>query len=235
MTGVISVCNWERFQHYKDRDPPWVKLYRDLLTTESWVLGTDTSRLVQVASILLAARYNNKIPYQWALIRKVSSLDCTEQEFTKAINHLVSAGFLELQGVTDNEAETVQPASGVLATCSTEGEAEQRQSIAEQRRPRAPLNGAARASPIPENWEPNETNRQWLLDAGLSSDQQAEVVGEFVRWARNSENRKSNWDLAFSRNPAVKSAVGRAKCGRTSPRRRLTRFEELYGSDDEDD
>src|SRR6201999_2272789 len=53
----ISIKGWDRFQHYTDRDPPWVKLYRDLLTSESWVLGTDTSRLVQVASILLAARY----------------------------------------------------------------------------------------------------------------------------------------------------------------------------------
>jgi hypothetical protein len=54
MTAHFAICNWERFQHYKDRDPPWVKLYRDLLTSESWVLGTDLSRVVQIASTLLA-------------------------------------------------------------------------------------------------------------------------------------------------------------------------------------
>lgn len=109
------MAGWERFQHYKDRDPPWVKLYRDLLTSESWVLGTDTSRLVQVASILLAARYANKIPLRWDLIRKVSSLECTEKQFREAIQHLEATQFVQIQ--RDNES-----ASTALATCTTNSE-----------------------------------------------------------------------------------------------------------------
>jgi len=109
---IIALQGWEKFQHYKDRDPPWVKLYRDLLTTESWVLGTDISRLVQVASILLAARYTNKIPYRWSLLRKVASLDCTEKQFNESINHLAATCFLEVQEITE-------PAITSLATCAT--------------------------------------------------------------------------------------------------------------------
>src|SRR5712671_1241697 len=97
MAEILTVCNWQRFQHYKDRDPPWVKLYRDLLTTESWVLGTDLSRLVQIASILLAARYSNQIPMQWSLLKKVSSLDCSEKQFLQAVRHLETTNFLEIQ------------------------------------------------------------------------------------------------------------------------------------------
>ena len=131
---TISVKGWERFQHYKDRDPPWVKLYRDLLTSESWVLGTDTSRLLQVASILLAARYNNEIPYRWDLVRKVASLECTEKQFNEAVTHLCSSGFLEIHGVTTEEKPVEQSASAVLATCTSEAEAIQ--SREEQRRER---------------------------------------------------------------------------------------------------
>jgi hypothetical protein len=28
---TIRIKNWAQFQHFKDRKPPWVKLYRDLL------------------------------------------------------------------------------------------------------------------------------------------------------------------------------------------------------------
>jgi hypothetical protein len=27
----IRIKNWERFQHFKDRRPPWIKLYRDII------------------------------------------------------------------------------------------------------------------------------------------------------------------------------------------------------------
>lgn len=129
MSVVISVRNWDRYQHYKDRDPPWVKLYRDLLTSESWVLGTDTTRVVQIAITLLAARYSNQIPYRFDLIKKVTSLDCSEASFKKAIEHLGGANFLEIQELTEPEKQLEQLASKTLAKCSSETE----QSRAEQR------------------------------------------------------------------------------------------------------
>ena len=105
--NTISIKNWERFQHYTNRDPPWIKLYRDVLTSESWVLGTDLSRLVQIAITLLAARYHNAIPLQFSLIKKVASLDCKEKDFREAINFLSSQNFLEIQQRT-NGAEHVE-------------------------------------------------------------------------------------------------------------------------------
>jgi len=122
MAQVIALRGWERFQHYKDRDPPWVKFYRDLLTSESWVLGTDESRLLQVASILLAARYGNKIPARFDLIKKVASLDLSERQFNDALSHLCVTNFLEIQSCTDTKEIAVQSASTVLAICSSEAE-----------------------------------------------------------------------------------------------------------------
>jgi len=28
---MLRVKNWGKFQHYKDRNPPWIKLHRGLL------------------------------------------------------------------------------------------------------------------------------------------------------------------------------------------------------------
>ena len=34
MTARIK--NWRKFQHFKNRRPPWIKLYRDLLDDPEW-------------------------------------------------------------------------------------------------------------------------------------------------------------------------------------------------------
>jgi len=33
---ALRIKNWEKFQHYKHRKPPWIKLYRDLLEDKQW-------------------------------------------------------------------------------------------------------------------------------------------------------------------------------------------------------
>ncbi|WP_412478967.1 hypothetical protein [Azonexus sp. IMCC34839] len=33
---AIRIKNFKKFQHFKDRSPPWVKLYRDLLDSPDW-------------------------------------------------------------------------------------------------------------------------------------------------------------------------------------------------------
>lgn len=127
----LSVKNWDRFQHYKDRDPPWIKLYRDTFTTESWVLGTDLSRLLQLASTMLAARYGNKIPLNFRMVAKVASLDCGESEFMAAVAHLVDHNFLEIHEDIDPRKTS---ASALLAKCSSERETEERREEGEERR-----------------------------------------------------------------------------------------------------
>ena len=32
----MRIKNWSKFQHFKDRRPPWVKLYRDILDDPDW-------------------------------------------------------------------------------------------------------------------------------------------------------------------------------------------------------
>lgn len=37
MSDWIVVPNWSRFQHYKDRNPPWIKSYLELLRKDEYV------------------------------------------------------------------------------------------------------------------------------------------------------------------------------------------------------
>jgi hypothetical protein len=143
MTRTIAIRNWEKFQHYKDRDPPWIKFYRDILTAESWVLGTDSSRLVQVASMLLAARYQNATPLKFDLFRKVASLDISAATFNAAIAHLAQTDFLEVIEIQEVIEPSKHVDSTVLATCTSETEqsreeTEKKQSQRERRARKCP-------------------------------------------------------------------------------------------------
>lgn len=51
----IVVPNWERFQHYSDRTPPWIKLYLELNHKQEWLDLTDGARGLLVRIWLLTA------------------------------------------------------------------------------------------------------------------------------------------------------------------------------------
>ncbi len=46
----LTVKCWQKFQHYKDRAPPWIKLYRDLLDDLDWheLRGEDAKALIMM-------------------------------------------------------------------------------------------------------------------------------------------------------------------------------------------
>jgi hypothetical protein len=190
MTATLSICAWDNFQHYKDRDPPWIKLYRDLLTSESWVLGTDNSRLLQVASLLLAARYKNEIPMQWGLIRKVASLDFSEKEFNAAVSHLISTKFFEIKSLPDQPGAIEQSASNVLATCTSETE----QSRAEtEQRERA----RERATRLPDDFELTPERRLVAEAETLPAERTFAKFRDHWRSASGQKARKVDWDAAW--------------------------------------
>ena len=61
MTNYLRVRNFERLQHYKDRDPPWIKLYYCLLDDYAFTRLTDASKWHLVGIFLLASRCGNRI------------------------------------------------------------------------------------------------------------------------------------------------------------------------------
>lgn len=62
-TAYFRVVNFDRFQHYADRSPPWIKLYNCLLDDYSFSGLRDASKFHLIAIWLLASRTDNKIPW----------------------------------------------------------------------------------------------------------------------------------------------------------------------------
>lgn len=93
MTARLRVKDWDRFQHYKDRSPPWIKLYNDLLENYEFACLPDASKAHLVAIWLLASRTSNSLPAdpQWI----ASKIGATEPV---SLDALITAGFLETYG-----------------------------------------------------------------------------------------------------------------------------------------
>jgi hypothetical protein len=56
-----QIKNWTKFQHYKDRNPPWIKLHESVLASADWVMLDNDGRVLAIASMLVAAKNDNQI------------------------------------------------------------------------------------------------------------------------------------------------------------------------------
>lgn len=71
----FGVKNLEKYQHYKDRDPKWVKLYYSILDDEAFIFLSEVDRCRYMTCLVLASRTNNKIPSDPTYLKKVMRLD----------------------------------------------------------------------------------------------------------------------------------------------------------------
>lgn len=60
---TFRVRNFEKFQHYKDRSPPWIKLYTNILENYEFGALTDASKSHLILIWLLASRTEGTLPY----------------------------------------------------------------------------------------------------------------------------------------------------------------------------
>lgn len=102
MADHYLIRNWSTFQHYKDRNPTWIKVHFALLASEDWVMLDDASRLLAVVCMLVASRHEGRVPNKPAYIKRIAYLDQTP-DFAP----LISCGFL---------TEPLAPASTAQAT-----------------------------------------------------------------------------------------------------------------------
>jgi hypothetical protein len=85
------IRNLEKYQHYKDRRPAWVKLYQTVLEDLAFTCLQDASKAHAILLLLIASRYDNCLPYDANWLGR--SIHATEPVDLEA---LVSAGFIEL-------------------------------------------------------------------------------------------------------------------------------------------
>lgn len=169
------IKNWTRHQHYKDRAPQWVKLYRDLLDNLDWhqLKGDDAKGLVL---LWLLASEDEKLEGNLPSLDRIAfRLRITEQDASKMLARL------------SNWVE--QPASNVLADCKQDASLEERRGELDtkrQSRASARVVSVERPEQIPETlWS------GWLA---IRKAKRAPLTEAALRMVRD-EAAKANWTL----------------------------------------
>lgn len=81
----MRIKNWNKFQHFKDRKPPWVKLYRDVLDDLEWYELDPLASKVLVMCWLIASEDEGNLPSTKNLAFR---LRMTEKQTIDCLNKL---------------------------------------------------------------------------------------------------------------------------------------------------
>ena len=105
----LKVRKWDVYQNYrKDRgNPPWIKLWRNLLRNPKWATLTEAERGQLVSIWLLAADRNGEIPDDPGLIQMFGMLKNKPD-----LKKFCDLGFLENGLPCGNQAVTTSPQGG---------------------------------------------------------------------------------------------------------------------------
>lgn len=200
--AFFAIKNWKKFQHYKHRNPPWVKLHVDILTSADWVTLADASRVLAVACMVIGARNEGRVPNDPAYIKRVAFIRGNVN-----FNPLLKCGFLSHESDENSNAlknadnpenlqadasNTLADASAVLAPrkhLRTNATPEQSRAEAETdtqvstRTKTVRVVGASNRRPkgirLAEDWKPSEEDRAYALERNLSEAEIDLVANSF--------------------------------------------------------
>lgn len=100
MRGYIEIVNWKTFQHYKHRNPTWIKSYSSLLSCYEYTCLQDDSKLLYHTLLLMAGRFDNKIPLDPQFIQSQGTIRANID-----LQPLVNAGFIKCYNLDSTPIE----------------------------------------------------------------------------------------------------------------------------------
>lgn len=120
---TVRICEWETYQHYKSRNPPWIKLHRDLLDKPAWRRLHGSAAKLLLDLWMLAARAVHPGEISMRLTDLAYRLRADDAETLTDLRVLQQAEFIELspalQADASNRKQTL-----ASACLETEGETE---------------------------------------------------------------------------------------------------------------
>ncbi len=126
----MKIKNWHKFQHFKDRRPPWIKLYRDLLEDPDWheMSGDDAKALVMLW--MIASESDGHLPNARKLAFRLRiSKSSTEQLLIK-LSHWLDQD--DISSISDRyQSDTPERERETEDKRKSEGETRARDPVAE--------------------------------------------------------------------------------------------------------
>jgi hypothetical protein len=202
----MRIKNWNKFQHFKDRKPPWVKLYRDLLDDIDWHELDAQASKVLVMLWLIASEEDGNIPSTKTLAFRLrmtekQTIDCLnklshwlEQDDISVISERYQSDGLETE--TETKRETKKETA--IAVCPNEVD-EQVWSdfLALRKVKKAPLTITALAGIKREADKAN-----WSLDRAITECVSRGWTGFKAEWVADKPKLVNRFDVVTTTVPS---------------------------------
>lgn len=179
----MKIKNWKEFQHYKDRDPKWIKLYTKLLNDDEWFSLDPKHAKVLVMLWLLASEdplLDGNLPSVKKIAFRLRMSETSLESTLSSLSHWVE-----------------QPASNTLANgyqhASSELETETYKEEREGERASARL---AKKGKRPISDEDGPTEKHFALGQQLGVNVGPEW-GKFKNYCLAHDKRYANFEAAF--------------------------------------
>ncbi len=179
----MKIKNWTKFQHFKDRRPPWIKLYRDILDDVKWFeLDAKLAKILVMLWLIASEEKDGELPDCKTLAFR---LRLTEKEMNSAINGLsswliqsdcamISARYQDDRPETETETET-----------ETKIETEAKRETDK------------RATRLPIDWKPTDAMIEYCITKRpeLNCADVAESFKDY--WIASPKGTKLDWDATW--------------------------------------
>lgn len=86
----LSLKNFEKYQHYKQRNPPWVKVHKTMLGDPEFMKLSATMKYVYIGLIILASETDNRVLNDRSFIAHRLCIQASDID----LNALYRSGFL---------------------------------------------------------------------------------------------------------------------------------------------
>jgi hypothetical protein len=111
---TYRIKNWHKFQHFKDRKPPWVKLYRDILDDLDWHELEPKAAKVLVSLWLISSEDDGYLPEVKKLAFRLRMSEANTLDVLSKLSHWleqtdiepISGGYQDDAPETEGETET---------------------------------------------------------------------------------------------------------------------------------
>lgn len=180
----MKIKNWEKFQQYKDRNPYWIKVYRDLLNDPDWFALEDGSVRFLVNLWLIASEHgkDGTLPdIRRIALRLHKSVEYVASEIIK-LSHWV-------EGSTE--------AYGSVQICTTEKENREQRTEKERERESRAKARPPRKTQLPSDWWPSDGEIDFARTT-LGSPERVDVeIEKFRDYWIGVGKPMANWGRTF--------------------------------------
>lgn len=192
---IIQVKNWNKFQHFKDRRPPWIKLYRDILEDVNWHKLDGATAKCLVMFWVIASENDGALPDVETLAFRLRKSDSEIEAAVSQLSHWLERSDISAMTARHQAASAADVSGHQETETETEEETEKEAEPVAVATPPPLSRKKSLKTGLPADFAVSDRVKAWAAEKGY--DRLPEHLDAFRRKASAKGYAYVNWDDAF--------------------------------------